>query len=346
MTGIKDVAKAAGVSVSTVSYVLSGKRSISSKTTDAVLAAIDKLGYVPNASARKLRGEPNRIIAIAPGCREAKRPRISVYFMQMALKAKERGYDVLLLTGENPVNDIRRVTQSGIADGVVLLDVDEYDKRALYAKSFGKPCVAIGYPVDHDDCACVDIDFAQMGRLVARKLHDYGHKRVSFLRSIENLDMPISGYRLLFRRSFLDSAKDFGIEVNEPALTNYKTFNPRQFVDECLLGKNGSTAIVNQSDSIILNKVLDVLHKDKISVPEDISVISCGTFLSSMPVSQGISEMPITPELLCEEALEVLLDAIERNDDIRGMVRLSPPTFVDRGSFGPVSKTGTGVIDA
>ena len=55
MTGIKDVAREAGVSVSTVSYVLSGKRSISAKTTDKVMAAVERLGYTPDASARKMR---------------------------------------------------------------------------------------------------------------------------------------------------------------------------------------------------------------------------------------------------------------------------------------------------
>ena len=47
MAGIKDVAREAGVSASTVSYVLSGKRSISAKTTDKVMAAVEKLGYTP-----------------------------------------------------------------------------------------------------------------------------------------------------------------------------------------------------------------------------------------------------------------------------------------------------------
>ena len=65
MAGIKDVAREAGVSASTVSYVLSGKRSISAKTTDKVMAAVEKLGYTPDASARKMRGMRNQIIALS-----------------------------------------------------------------------------------------------------------------------------------------------------------------------------------------------------------------------------------------------------------------------------------------
>ena len=65
MTGIKDVAKAAGVSVSTVSYVLSGKRAISGKTADKVMEAVRRLEYTPDASAQKMRGLRNQILAVS-----------------------------------------------------------------------------------------------------------------------------------------------------------------------------------------------------------------------------------------------------------------------------------------
>lgn len=65
MTGIKDVAEVAGVAVSTVSYVLSGKRSISAKTTNSVMEAVDMLGYVPDASAKTMRGRFNHVVSIA-----------------------------------------------------------------------------------------------------------------------------------------------------------------------------------------------------------------------------------------------------------------------------------------
>lgn len=65
MAGIKDVAREAGVSVSTVSYALSGKRSISAKTSDKVMAAVEKLGYTPDASTRKMRGIRSQVIALS-----------------------------------------------------------------------------------------------------------------------------------------------------------------------------------------------------------------------------------------------------------------------------------------
>lgn len=163
MTGIKDVAREAGVSVSTVSYVLSGKRSISAKTTDKVMAAVERLGYTPDASARKMRGMRNHIFALSAPIRgDINQAKYNAYFLQTAWQAKNRGYDVLLLTGEDAVADIRRVTQSNLVDGVVLLDIEEHDERTAQAGSYSKPCVAIGYPAEHEGCACVDIDLPRL----------------------------------------------------------------------------------------------------------------------------------------------------------------------------------------
>ena len=140
MTGIKDVAREAGVSVSTVSYVLSGKRSISAKTTDKVMAAVERLGYTPDASARKMRGMRNHIFALSAPIRgDINQAKYNAYFLQTAWQAKNRGYDVLLLTGEDAVADIRRVTQSNLVDGVVLLDIEEHDERTAQAGSYSKP---------------------------------------------------------------------------------------------------------------------------------------------------------------------------------------------------------------
>ncbi len=131
MTGIKDVAREAGVSASTVSYVLSGKRSISAKTTDKVMAAVDKLGYTPDASARKMRGMRNQLIALSSPIRgDINKARYNAYFLRTAWAARNAGYDVMLLTGPDAMKDIRRVTQSNLVDGVVLLDVEQDDERA------------------------------------------------------------------------------------------------------------------------------------------------------------------------------------------------------------------------
>ena len=215
MAGIKDVAREAGVSASTVSYVLSGKRSISAKTTGKVMAAVEKLGYTPDASARKMRGMRNQIIALSAPIRgDINQARYNAYFLRTAWAARNAGYDVMLLTGPDAVKDIRRVTQSNLADGIVLLDVEQDDERAAQSGTFSKPCVAIGYPSSHAGCACVDIDFALMGRKAVDFLYEKGHRTVVFLRNNESDYNRHSGYVVIFRESLLAHAKELGIELH------------------------------------------------------------------------------------------------------------------------------------
>ena len=171
MAGIKDVAHAAGVSVSTVSYVLSGKRAISEKTAAKVREAIRELQYTPDASAQKMRGIRNQILAVSEPIRgDINEAKYNAYFLHTAWQAKNAGYDVLLLSGEDAVDDIRRVTRSNMVDGVLLLDIVENDRRVAEAGSYGKPCVAIGYPSRQGACACVDIDFPAAADLAVRSL--------------------------------------------------------------------------------------------------------------------------------------------------------------------------------
>lgn len=137
------------------------------------MAAVEKLGYTPDASARKMRGMRNQIIALSAPIRgDINQARYNAYFLRTAWAARNAGYDVMLLTGPDTVKDIRRVTQSNLADGIVLLDVEQDDERAAQSGTFSKPCVAIGYPSSHAGCACVDIDFALMGRKAVDFLYE------------------------------------------------------------------------------------------------------------------------------------------------------------------------------
>ncbi|RBP97346.1 LacI family transcriptional regulator [Bifidobacterium aemilianum] len=340
MPGIKDVAQLAGVSASTVSYVLTGKRSISAKTTNKVMKAIDQLGYTPDARGQRLRGSRSQVIALSEPIREGmNQVQYSAYFMQAALQARKAGYDVLLLGAEDAVGDIRRVTNGNQADGVVLLDVMADDNRSAEAGSYTKPSVAIGYPHSHESCACIDIDFVALGKMAARKLDDFGHKRVVLLRGLEDNYARGAGYMLLFRASFLSNCEKLGIEVRESGKVT-PDFDAEGFVRNLILGPKAPTAIVNQSQAGILNVVLDALGKARIRVPEDLSVISCGTFLQGEMIRYPVSEVPLDPGTLCRKVITVLVDAIENKRDIRGLVELTEPTYVDRGSLGPAPGDG------
>lgn len=342
MAGIKDVAREAGVSASTVSYVLSGKRSISAKTTDKVMAAVEKLGYTPDASARKMRGMRNQIIALSAPIRgDINQARYNAYFLRTAWAARNAGYDVMLLTGPDAVKDIRRVTQSNLADGIVLLDVEQDDERAAQSGTFSKPCVAIGYPSSHADCACVDIDFVLMGQKAIDFLHEKGHRTVAFLRNNESDYDRRSGYVMLFRESLLAHARECGMTIIESEHYEADSFDAKRFVHAAFARPDRPTAIINQANASVLSRVLVELHDNGISIPQDVSVLSCGTYFEGEPTRFPITEMPVMPEELCAEAMNLLVSAIEEHTDIKGSVELIEPALKRRRSVAEAGSGGT-----
>lgn len=346
MAGIKDVAREAGVSASTVSYVLSGKRSISAKTTGKVMAAVEKLGYTPDASARKMRGMRNQIIALSAPIRgDINQARYNAYFLRTAWAARNAGYDVMLLTGPDAVKDIRRVTQSNLADGIVLLDVEQDDERAAQSGTFSKPCVAIGYPSSHAGCACVDIDFALMGRKAVDFLYEKGHRTVVFLRNNESDYNRHSGYVVIFRESLLAHAKELGMTVIESEHYEADSFDAQHFVSTVFAHPDRPTAIINQANASVLSQVLMALHDAGMSIPQDVSVLSCGTYFEGEPTRFPITEMPVMPEELCAEAMNLLVSAIEEHTDIKGSVELIEPALKRRGSVAEATRIrcGSGV---
>lgn len=336
MVGIKDVAHAAGVSTATVSYVFSGKRTISYETRRKVIDAMNKLEYVPDASAQKLRGGKNKIIALSTPIRDdVNQAKYNAYFMQTTWQATREGYYILVLAGKDGLSDILQTTRSNLVDAVMLLDVRRNDKRAMAAGSYGKPCVAIGVPTSHDECACVDIDFTEMGKNAAQYLFDEGHRTVAFLRTRQSDYERQSGYTLLFRESFFSAAKNLGMEIVESEKIDYAHFNPSRFIDHKILGDEHPTAFVNQADAVVLRAVLGELRNRGINIPDDLSVLSCGTYLEGELITQQVDEMPLMPGPLCAEAIGLLLDSISGAKRIGGVVDLMKPELVKRGSVAP-----------
>ena len=118
MVKISDVARHAGVSPSTVSYVLSGKRSISPETKERVWEAIESLGYRAHAGARALASGRSNVLALVLPLRSGIHlPVVMQFAISVVTSAREHDHDVLLLTQQEGEEGIRRVAASSLVDG-------------------------------------------------------------------------------------------------------------------------------------------------------------------------------------------------------------------------------------
>jgi DNA-binding LacI/PurR family transcriptional regulator len=264
---ISDVANAAGVSPSTVSYVITGKRSISATTRRRVEETIRALGYRRNGDA--LTARPTRIgvlaLAMPPFGDRAAGTEME-FFTAAAEAASERRFHVLLVTHE----DGSPVTSTALADAVIVLDVGDDDPRVPILLASGRPAVLIGAPGKHRGLPCVELDFEPAGRRCATHLADLGH------RSIVHLGRPPEpGVRQLpdltdFLRSSLEAAADRQVRAAfHPC--DASTESVSRCVDE-LLVPDGPTGLVVH-DEALLQLVLAAVERRGLRVPEDVSVV-------------------------------------------------------------------------
>lgn len=300
MAGIKDVAKLTGVSVSTISYVLSGKCASSSNTSTRVMVAVDNLGYIPYASAQKLLGGRNHVIALSnPNRYGMNQHECNIYSREITECVRTAVYDVLLLTSEDVVANIQRVTKNNPADGVILFDVAEEDARAAQAGTDAKPYVTKGYSENNDDCACVDMCFAMMGGAATQILHNYGLCLILFFRRLESGYKHKASYMVLFCQTLYAAAEELGMNVEESGLVSFATFDAADFANRLTSGPNRPKAIVNQTIAFILNAVLDALDVAGVRVLSGYSVLSCNLHFEEGLIHQPISKIPYDHQVLC-----------------------------------------------
>jgi DNA-binding LacI/PurR family transcriptional regulator len=183
---IKDVARRAGVSIATVSYVLNKSAPVSEATRSRVLAAAADLGYRPSAMARGLRAQESRIIGYSWHRVPADRwhPILDCFLYSMAEAAEAQGYHILTFTGGSdgkPWLPYEELMLTGRVDGFILSETNREDERIRYLRNRGFPFVAFGRANEEWDFPYVDVDGEAGIRQAVEHLVALGHRRIGLL---------------------------------------------------------------------------------------------------------------------------------------------------------------------
>ncbi|MGO3884896.1 MAG: LacI family DNA-binding transcriptional regulator [Mycetocola sp.] len=343
MASIHEVAQAAGVSISTVSYALSGKRPVSEKTRKRINAVVEELGYLPNAGARMLAGRRTGILALtAPMRPDTYAPAHMAFVLAVSAAARRYDYDILLLTADEASGGLSRVGSSSLVDGVVLLDVDEDDERVALVQKLSLPSVAIGLPADSSNLNCVDLDFEAATDLAISRLQEQGHESIALIGQASSVYERGSNFPERVRRRFAQTTTERGLSGtfvmpsdNAPAL--------RAELAELLA--DGATALILQCESGVQQSVLEVLRSGGYRIPSDISIISLGTTTDTSVLEPPLDVIPLIPQASCDRAIERLVARLEGESPTRS-VELLAPEYRPFGSTAPApgfNRTGATV---
>ena len=191
--------------------MLSRKRSISADTRLQVEAAIEALGYHPHAGARALASNRSNILALMVPLRsDMYVPVIMEIAMAVTTEAREFGQDVLLLTKDEGTGGVRRIAGSGLADAMILMDIELDDDRMPVLRETDTPAVLIGVPRDTSGLACVDLDFEATGAVCVDHLADLGHRDIALIGESEAVYRRHTGFAALTLAGFQRRAAERG----------------------------------------------------------------------------------------------------------------------------------------
>lgn len=343
MVTIADVARHAGVSSSTVSYVLSGKRAISEETRRRVQSSVRELGYHPNAGARALAARRSHIVALMVPLRtDVYVPVMMEIAIAVTMAARQHGYDVLLITNDEGPDGVRRIGASGLADGVILMDVELDDVRIPVLQSNRTQAALIGLPDDPRGLSCVDHDFAAAGALCADHLADLGHREVAFIGYGTGVYTRHAGYAERTLTGFGERAEQRGLRfVHRPCDGTYES--TAGTLARILADRPETTGFVVQNEGAI-GPLLTSLRSSGRTVPEDASVIALCQAQLAEQFAPRLTSVTGSAQDLGRVAVEQIMRRIaaagggERPVDEK--VLLTPALTV-RDSTGPAPRTAS-----
>lgn len=235
---INDVAKAAGVSASTVSRVLSDSPRISKKTKMKVRKVIEELEYYPNFIARSLASNSTNTIGLVL-CTEAHYLIHNSFFIQamtgISTYAQENGYNVMYAFNKNEEEDLNitiKYVSSKSVDGIILFASRINDKCISYLKQERFPFSVIGRPDETDGVLWVDNDNFQATYQVTDHLIRNGNTSIAFIGGPSGFNVSkdrLEGYKrsmyahgLDINDSFIfldgDFSSEFGYECMQKIL--------------------------------------------------------------------------------------------------------------------------------
>jgi DNA-binding LacI/PurR family transcriptional regulator len=338
MATIYDIARAAGVTATTVSNVLKGKGSVSEATRARVLHLVEKMGYHPNLVARSLvKGRTGIIGLVVHSLSNPFFAEVTTTAERLAYAAGLRIFVNTLLahdeTGQQMLKDLvlRRI------DGLLIYASSAAPSTLELIKSVQLPVVSFLHESTEEPLISpsVSFDFTQGGQLAAEHLVSLGHRRIGILNSytVQEDGKPGHPLRLI---SFEKVLAEHGLEV----LPEYHQAGRDRMEEGRAAGlrllsqPNPPTAVFAANDSMAIG-LISAAWELGFRVPEDLSIVGFDNLSLGQYVTPPLTSVAIDMEVLMTQAVNLLLQAME------GQPVTSPPLLparlVIRGSTAPPS---------
>jgi LacI family transcriptional regulator len=274
MATIKDVAKRAGVSVGTVSNVLSGSANVAAERRARVYAAIESLDYHPNYIARSLKARTTKTLGLIIS--DITNP----FFPQLVRGAEDlafqHGYLLITFNTDDKVDrekQILSVLRSRRVDGILLVVAPNTTGDVSHIRKIeqdGIPIVCLDRLPPGIALDSVSVDNAAAAQICVRHLISRGHRRISIITgglSLQTARERLKGYHLALREAGIEPDPELILEGNFRQVTGYR-------LGKQLLLLHAPPTAVFVSNGMMTVGVVQALEESGLHCPTDLAVVS------------------------------------------------------------------------
>lgn len=332
---IRDVAKLAGVSVSTVSNALNGKYGVNEKTRQRVLTAAKQLNYKPNPMAKGLVTNSTRnvgIIITGPSSFNVfTNPIFFEIIREITVSLNKKGYHAMLnvMDLEEEEEMLLRIAQSRTVDVLIYLGTRKPDKELVQLiRKIELPFVVVLRDAPDEHTMAVSVNNRKCGYMATKYLIEMGHRRIGFIGVLSGVNMAEERFK-----GYLQALDESGIPFEPSLVVEGDYYQDSGVVGARRLLRQASqrpTAIFSGNDMMALGAI-EGLEQEGLPVPDSISIIGCDNIpnLHLMKVPLTTVAHPISE--LGRLSVEKVVGILEGDDKLPNQIALESEIRV-RGS--------------
>jgi DNA-binding LacI/PurR family transcriptional regulator len=331
---IGEIARLAGVSRSTVSYALSGKRTVSEATRRRIQDVIDELDFRPNASARALKEGRTRTLGLVIAPAQRRLTDMQLGFVASVVEAAAQAdLDVLLSpSGGDHDRSFERVITGRRVDGVILMEIRLEDARVGRLQQTGLPFVTIGRTAHPDDTCWVDVDYETLISRCVHHLADLGHRHIVLIN--RSAELAAAGYGPSHRalRGFAAAVAERGLVGVDFCCTDDAAGGQAR-IEELLAARPEITAAATINEAALpgVQRGLEAAGR---AVPKDFSIAGVAARHWAEDFRPALTAADVPALDMGALAVQLLLERIAAPGVPTRHVLLAPPISL-RGSTGP-----------
>lgn len=311
MASIKDVARASGVSIATISRAINNRDGINAETRERVLNAVRELGYRPNLVAQNLRGKRGRVIGLVV-------PDDSISFSSLMhftmLHARERGYSVIFGTTENDAgvesDFLEKMIQLQI-DGVIFSRVSDESRFFDRVNGSNVPAVIVDRTIAVEGLPSVTLDNVRAGEVAGEYLASLGHRVIGCIQGPSKISLVRE--RL---DGFARAINDAGLSLATEHLLSgdFRYESGMRAMQELLKQPVRPTAVWAQND-LMAYGAIKAAREHGLKVPDDISVLGMDDIQFSKMMDPALTTVHYPFEEMARAAVDRIIDLIEHVSD-------------------------------